>query len=41
VKLADLVDHLETPGCPDTLRPRYESAYAVLAQHAFHERAHP
>jgi hypothetical protein len=31
VKLADLHDHLDNPGCPATLRPRYEAALAALA----------
>lgn len=30
VKLADLRDHLENPGCPPSLRPRYEAALALL-----------
>jgi (p)ppGpp synthase/HD superfamily hydrolase len=30
VKLADIRDHLNNPGCPEGLRPRYERALAKL-----------
>lgn len=33
VKLADLHDHLTNPGCPERLRPRYESAQRDLVAH--------
>jgi (p)ppGpp synthase/HD superfamily hydrolase len=41
VKLADLRDHLENPGCPESLRPRYEAAFLRLAGRAHAAREEP
>lgn len=34
VKIADLQDHLETPGCPESLEARYRPALAYLQTRA-------